>query len=99
MPSIYVFSYFPFAFEGRIWDLIVSVPDHCLSFYFSYEASLGWGKGCIRFGTIWIKTLVSMATESKVGKVLTARENPGGKTRVFPDWAILPEMAVLGNTR
>ena len=28
-----VFSYFPFGFEGRIWDLIVSVPDHCLSFY------------------------------------------------------------------
>ena len=34
LPSIYVFSYFPFGFEGRIWDLIVSVPDHCLSFYF-----------------------------------------------------------------
>ena len=33
VPSIYVFSYFPFGFEGRIWDLIVSVPDHCLSFY------------------------------------------------------------------
>ena len=32
--SIYVFIYFPFGFEGRIWDLIVSVPDHCLSFYF-----------------------------------------------------------------
>ena len=31
--SVYVFSYFPFGFEGRIWDLIVSVPDHCLSFY------------------------------------------------------------------
>ena len=31
--SIYVFSYFPFGFEGRMWDLIVSVPDHCLSFY------------------------------------------------------------------
>ena len=28
------FMYFPFSFEGRIWDLIVSVPDHCLSFYF-----------------------------------------------------------------
>ena len=28
-------SYFPFGFEGRMWDLIVSVPDHCLSFYFS----------------------------------------------------------------
>ena len=32
--SIYIFSYFPFGFEGRVWDLIVSVPDHCLSFYF-----------------------------------------------------------------
>ena len=36
LPSIYVFSYFPFGFEGRMWDLIVSVPDHCLSFYFLY---------------------------------------------------------------
>ena len=35
LPSIYVFSYFPFDFEGRIWDLIVSVPDHCLSFHFT----------------------------------------------------------------
>ena len=25
--------FFPFGFEGRMWDLIVSVPDHCLSFY------------------------------------------------------------------
>ena len=31
--SIYVFSCFPFGFVGRMWDLIVSVPDHCLSFY------------------------------------------------------------------
>ena len=37
--SIYVFSYFPFGFEGRIWDLIVSVPDHCLSFYFILKES------------------------------------------------------------
>ena len=35
LPSIYVFSYFPFGFEGRMWDLIVSVPDHCLSVHFS----------------------------------------------------------------
>ena len=35
LPSAYVFSYFPFGFEGRMWDLIVSVPGHCLSFYFS----------------------------------------------------------------
>ena len=33
--SVYVFSYFPFGFEGRMRDLIVSVPDHCLSFYLS----------------------------------------------------------------
>ena len=32
--SIYVFSYFLFGFEDRMGDLIVSVPDHCLSFYF-----------------------------------------------------------------
>ena len=32
--SVYVFSYSPFGFEGRMWDLIVSVPGHCLSFYF-----------------------------------------------------------------
>ena len=36
--SIYVFSYFAFGFEGRIWDLIVSVPDHCLSFFFVCSA-------------------------------------------------------------
>ena len=36
LPSSYVFSYFPFSFEGRMWDLIVSVPDHCLSFHFKF---------------------------------------------------------------
>ena len=39
LSSIYVFSYFPFGFQGRIWDLIVSVPDHCLSFYFDLLTS------------------------------------------------------------
>ena len=44
-----------FGFEGRIWDLIVSVPDHCLSFYFrqSYVDITSWtwlklGWMCIR---------------------------------------------------
>ena len=37
LSSVYVFSYFPLGFEGRIWDLIVSVPDHCLSFYFEKQ--------------------------------------------------------------
>ena len=38
LPSVYVFSYFPFGFEGRMWDLIVSVPDYCLSFYFKTKS-------------------------------------------------------------
>ena len=33
MKGVSAAVYFPFGFEGRIWDLIVSVPDHCLSFY------------------------------------------------------------------
>ena len=44
LSSIYVFSYFPFGFEGRISDLIVSVPDHCLSFYFDYIRTHHKGK-------------------------------------------------------
>ena len=28
---------FSFGFEGRMWDLIVSVPDHCLSFHFAFR--------------------------------------------------------------
>ena len=44
LPSNYVFSYFPFGFEGRMWDLIVSVTDHCLSFYFESTAYLKFTK-------------------------------------------------------
>ena len=47
---------------------------------------------------IYLTKLIDDARKTKVGKVLTARENPGEKTRVFPGWAILPEIAVLGNT-
>ena len=36
------FSYFPFGFEGMIWDLIVSVPDHCL-FFFTLNPSKALG--------------------------------------------------------
>ena len=38
--SVYVFCYFPFGFEGRVWGLIVSVPDHCFPdhcLYFTLE--------------------------------------------------------------
>ena len=30
----FVFVHFPFGFEGGMWDLIVLIPDHCLSIYF-----------------------------------------------------------------
>ena len=30
-----------FGFEGRIWDLIVSVPDHSSSFYFEVNGLSG----------------------------------------------------------
>ena len=29
-----------FGFEGRIWDLSVSVPDHCLSFYSPWDVEM-----------------------------------------------------------
>ena len=32
--DVEVFSHFPFSFEGGIRDLVVSVTDHYLSFYF-----------------------------------------------------------------
>ena len=32
--SLYLFLHTP---TFRMWDLIVSVPDHCLSFYFSFR--------------------------------------------------------------
>ena len=31
-----VCSSFPFAFVGGMWDLIVLIPDHCLSVFFFF---------------------------------------------------------------
>ena len=53
LPSIYVFSYFPFGFEGRMWDLIVSVPDHCLSFYFVNRVCIC--ENGMQVWTAWVK--------------------------------------------
>ena len=36
--SVHVSASFPFGFEGGMWDLMVLVPDHCLSFYFVLSA-------------------------------------------------------------
>ena len=35
--SICVYASFPFAFEGGMMDLIILVPVHCLSVYFSHS--------------------------------------------------------------
>ena len=37
--SIFMCASFPFGFEGGMWGLIVLVPDHCLSLYFSSISS------------------------------------------------------------
>ena len=41
-----------FGFEGGIWDLIVSVPDHCLSFYFRTWFSSGSSSARLEF-SLW----------------------------------------------
>ena len=30
-------SSFPFGIEGGMWDVIVLIPDHCLSIYFEWD--------------------------------------------------------------
>ena len=42
-----------FGFEGRIWDLIVSVPDHCLSFYYSIYSLFGGGTSSQGIFHVW----------------------------------------------
>ena len=44
----YVLTYFPFGFEGRIWDLIVLVSDYCLSFYFAITYTVIRTKCCLK---------------------------------------------------
>ena len=56
-PSIYVFSYFPFGFAGKMWDLIVSVPDHCLSFYFVSHPSHRFRVSSLAFVLSWCDCL------------------------------------------
>ena len=34
LSPLFFFFFFFFGFEGEVWDLIVSIPDHCLSLNF-----------------------------------------------------------------
>ena len=51
----------PFGFEGRMWDLIVSDPDYCLSFYFDGNFNgkelCSWLSTCVVFVIILMATL------------------------------------------
>ena len=60
-----------FGFEGRIWDLIVSVPDHCLSFYFvvHYKCSL-----YIKYR--WAPSSEFMYSSNPSWQILTAHAQP-----------------------
>ena len=36
----FMYLVIPFGFEGGMWGLIVSVPDHCLSFTFNLDPDM-----------------------------------------------------------
>ena len=38
----------PFGIEGRVWDVIVLIPDHCLSIYFVIYGSQFDSHSCAR---------------------------------------------------
>ena len=57
MNFINLCSSFPFSFDGGLWNLIVLIPDHCLSIYFSCLSDVGsslWQAKC----TISLQTQV-----------------------------------------
>ena len=59
-----MFSYFPFGFEGRVWDLIVSVPDHCISFTLKY--SYNWHIEHFGPVQVWNRLLNSLECSSNL---------------------------------
>ena len=58
LPSVCVFGCFPFDFWGGMWDLIVSVPDHCLSFCFTRVQRFQYGFQLVRFDERYIKMYI-----------------------------------------
>ena len=43
-----------------MWDLIVSVPDHCLSFYFEYNINIMRQSSCLVFVPITVNKFPSL---------------------------------------
>ena len=64
-------------FEGRKWDLIVSVPDHCLSFYFPFldgEVPRSTSYGVYISQLIWFAKVSSHVADFNArNKSLTAK--------------------------
>ena len=80
--SIYVIRYFSFDFEGRIWDLIVFVPDHCLYFYF-----LLWIVNIYAIRSAWSSSNSSMHQHSKlINQDSTLRWNKMGTQQIDQHW-------------
>ena len=36
VPFVNVYQFVSFVLKGWMWDLVVLVPDHCLSFYYVF---------------------------------------------------------------
>ena len=73
--SINVFISFPFAFKGRIWDLIVSVPDHCLSFYFWNKVWLWFIVSFTRWRIWWLTKSYSFTDDASMFYLLLTHSN------------------------
>ena len=65
---MYLVIFLLVGFEVRIWDLIVSVPDHCLSFYFTFTVSYHIKSSLVRHiedyltnAQIWLHTFESLS--------------------------------------
>ena len=48
--SVCMCASFPFGFEDGMWDVIVFVADHCLSFYFVFNRDLNYLIMNFKFG-------------------------------------------------
>ena len=51
-------SSFPFGFESWMWDLIVLIPEYCISIYFTcFSPAFQWhqeeGEGSNDWGRVW----------------------------------------------
>ena len=51
-----------------MWDLIVSVPDHCLCFYFEIAFNIMRQSACLVFNPITVNNFASLFNCMPVGR-------------------------------